>query len=119
MEEKKVVDFEANQNAEVANKKETIKEKFARKREEVKEKKAAKKAARAENPKKINLKKIGIGIGTGLAAAVAIGTAIACSKRGDTGTIDPDWECEPGDDYPEIENDQESVKEPAEEVAEG
>lgn len=118
MEEKKVVGEEQAAAEPETPKKETVREKFSRKKAEFKAKRDAKKGAQADKPKKINVKKIIVGVGAGLAAAAAVGAAIAASKRGETGEIDPDWECEPGDDYPEVDDTSDSEEAATEEVAE-
>lgn len=96
------------ENNVITTKKETLKEKIAHKREEVKAKREEKKAQKAENPNKINTKKIVLGLGGTALVIGSIAAAIATSKRcGSDEVYDPDLECEPGDDFPEIETTEE------------
>lgn len=99
-----------NENAvnEVAEK-ETFLQKAARKQTEVRARRAEKKAAKAEKPKKsvkewIGDHKVAIGGGAALLIGSAIAVAKAAKRCGTDEVYDPDFECEPGDDFPEIED---------------
>ena len=102
--------------------KETLKEKIARKKAEAKDRKAAKKAAKEAEPKRTLKEKLedhkGAVIGAGLLAAAVVGGIIASKRGGSDESYDPDWGAEPGDDYPEAEDEVDSEETPAEEVNE-
>lgn len=92
-------------------KKEGIMAKFHRKREEAKAEREAQKAEKAENRFSTKEKVLG-GIGAAALVIGGVAAAISASKRCGGGEVyDPDWECEPGDDFPEIDTVEESAEE--------
>lgn len=103
-----------NEAVQVTEKKETIKEKLHRAKEERLAKRAERKAAKADKPK-TNWKKVGaIAGGVGLVLGAAIAGAAAKHRCGGAEVYDPEAECEPGDEFEEIDQDEA----PAEEAAE-
>lgn len=117
MEENTNMNNENQNEAAVVDKKLTFKEKVQLKKDEIAAKRTVKKAEKAAKPK-CDKKKIALGIGAGvLLVGSAIAAAAVRSRAGSDEVYDPDYECEPGDDY-EVMNEEESVEEetPAEEV---
>lgn len=105
MNEKKTNENAVNEVAE----KETILQKAARKQTERRARRAERKAVKAEEPKKTVKEWIGdhkVAVGGGL--AILVGSAIAVAKAakrcGSDEIYDPDFECEPGDDFPGFED---------------